>query len=163
MAETRTYDFRYNITLAELAGEVESFLRDKKKLDTQVIAGDNRYIVQSKGDSTPWIKFFGMDAATTVDMRVDSGILTVTIGDAKWIDKLGAATVGMLFAPVLFITAGLGTIRQGMLPGRVFEVIEAKLAGRKVRYNSVHFCHHCGADLSGTEAYCPKCGTSIRS
>lgn len=166
MAETRMY------ALGEMSPEavgtaLEQYLTGAQNLMTQRIDAENRIILQCTGDGAQWKKYLGLDAALTVDLSVQGNVLTVAIGNAKWIDKAGVAAVGaILFSPLL-ITAGIGALRQTTLPDEIFRFIETRLhLARSTSYTRSQtatgpVCPGCGHVSRIGDVFCSKCGTKL--
>jgi hypothetical protein len=97
-----------------------------------------------------------MDMATQIRIIPTGENILVSIGQGKWSDKIGAATIGLfVFAPVM-ITAGIGAFKQNKLPNEIFNKIEHFImsGGESsiVDLNEV-------ASLKDNEEICPKCKT----
>lgn len=163
MAETRTYAMTGEATLAELGASLEKYLSETKNLRTQKFDMDNRVVLQCAGDDAQWKKFIGMDAAITAELKAEGDVPTVTIGNAKWYDKMGVAAVGAIFFTPLLLTAGLGALRQTALPEEIYDFIEGKLLNRGSTYSvgSVLVCPHCGKPYHVGDTFCSGCGRKI--
>lgn len=130
MAEVRTYPIANDFNLSTLAKSTEHFLDVEQHLTVQTFEMDNRIVIQALKDDADWKKFLGLDASLTVEMKVEDGLLSITIGNAKWYDKGTVAAVGAIFFTPLLLTAGYGALRQSALPQMTFEQIEGQLSGR---------------------------------
>lgn len=145
------------------------------------------YFIQAKSNDTGWTKIAGMGKAIQVRILGSGGkLITVSVGNGQWSDKIGAGVAGtFIFAP-LAITAALGAWQQNRLANSIFdftkefittggknlEAIEFETMGmidlnsneiecpkcKRRNPNTNKFCKHCGAPLSDT---CPKCGKSV--
>ena len=165
MADTRMYVVG-EMPLDAIGTALEQYLSSTRSLSTQRIDDENRVILQCTDTGTQWKKFLGMDTALTIDMTVSGNVLTVAIGNAKWIDKAGAAAVGaVLFAPLL-ITAGIGALIQGTLPDDIFRFMETRLhLVRSTSYTRAQqagaICPGCGFVTKQGDMFCSKCGTKL--
>ena len=127
MAESRTYSLG-SATLEQLGHSVESFLRTQDGMEVEGIQGSDGYLVQARQRSGSWKKYAGLDKAIQVRLVPgDSGLVMVTVGEGKWIDKLGVGIAGLWFAPLLFV-AGFGALTQLKLADDVLRHIGAFLA-----------------------------------
>jgi hypothetical protein len=129
MAESRSYRVG-RLTVAEVGREVERFLRDQG-LVVEGYDGPGGYLVQAKQDQTGWrkyAKFAGLDKAVQVQLLPGAdGLLTVSVGQGKWLDKLGAGAVGALWFFPLALTSGIGAVSQLKLVGDIYRAIETFL------------------------------------
>lgn len=173
MADAKVYKLGA-LTLAEVAHELEDYLRLQKNLETEGVAqAENVYFIQAR-QTDGWKKLAGMDRAVQIKLTAHGGYLTVDIGAGRWVDKLGAAAVGyVLFAP-LMITAVIGAIGQERLPQDIFDFVERmtllrgrpamdimETAAEPVRAAAPaaeSVCAVCGEALPGGARFCPGCG-----
>lgn len=173
MEEKRIFQMG-TITLDELVRLLEQFLSVNKHLTTQKFTFDNRAILQCMDSDSSWKQFLGLDAALTIELiESENNTLTVTIGNAKWLDKVGVAAVGALFFSPLIIAAGIGAVRQAVLPAEVFSFIENKIGAPKANScnktqsapeassEDVFNCPCCGSEVLKSYAFCSKCGTKL--
>lgn len=126
MEETRIFPLGRNMTLGDIALLLEQYLNIQKHLTTQKFSIEKRIFIQCADRDSDWKQLIGLDAALTVELKEENHTLSVTIGNAKWLDKVGTATVGALFFTPLVVTAGIGAVRQAVLPGEIFSFIEGK-------------------------------------
>ena len=118
------------ITLEELVRLLEQYLSMQKHLTTQKFNTGNRAIVQCVDSDSSWKQFLGLDAALTIELEeIGNNQVSVKIGNAKWLDKVGAAAVGALFFSPLIVAAGIGAVRQAALPAEIFAFIQARTEG----------------------------------
>ena len=123
MADAKVYRLG-TLTLADVARELEDYLRFQKNMETEGVAqAENIYFIQAR-QTDGWKKFAGMDKAVQVKLTTHEDYLTVDIGAGRWVDKLGAATVGYLVFAPLMITAAIGAIGQDKLPQEIFSFVE---------------------------------------
>ena len=162
---------------------IESFLREKKNMEAEFMQTAEGYLVQAK-QAESWKKYVGMDSAIMVQIYPSEDKAIVNIGAGKWIDKAGAATVGMLVFAPLAITAAVGAWAQRRLPEEIFECVEKFImSGGKtvtvfmdkkpvitegqmlcpkcntVNPNTAKFCVSCGEKLAKD---CPNCGATLQ-
>ena len=166
MNDTRMYVLG-DMSVDTVGNALEQYLSTTQNLMTQRIDAENRIILQCTGDGAQWKKYLGLDAALTVDLAVSGNVLTVTIGNAKWIDKAGVAAVGAVVFSPLLITAGLGALRQMTLPDEIFRYLETRLhLARNTGYTRAMqpngaICPNCGFTTKQGDLFCSKCGTKL--
>lgn len=133
MADSRVFRQVEGVNVADIAREVEFYLRNNKGMVSETIEAPNGYLVQAKQDDKIK-KFVGMGLATHVQIIPTGDIITVNVGEAKWADKAGAAAAGVLIFYPLLITAGIGAWQQRKLPEEIFDVVERFISsgGRSV-------------------------------
>lgn len=164
MADAKVYKLGA-LTLADVARELEDYLRFQKNLETEGVAqAENIYFIQAR-QTEGWKKLAGMDKAVQVKLTAHQGCLTVDIGAGRWVDKLGAATVGYLVFAPLMITAAIGAIGQDKLPQEIFSFVErlTLLHGQPVldimdAAPGPAVCAACGSSLPAGARFCPGCG-----
>lgn len=177
MADAKVYKLG-ELTLTDVARELEDYLRFQKNLETEGVAqAENIYFIQAR-QTDGWKKFAGLDKAVQVKLTVHEDFLTVDVGAGRWVDKLGAATVGyVLFAP-LMITAAIGAMGQEKLPHDIFDFVErlTMLRGRSamdimdtapapepVPSAAEHLCAACGEPLRSGARFCSMCGAPVQT
>lgn len=170
MADAKVFRMGGNLTLEDVAYALEDFLRTQKRLETEGVSqSETSYFIQAR-QTEGWKKFVGMDQAIQVRLSVYGDMLTVDLGAGRWVDKLGAATVGyIVFAPLL-ITAAIGAIGQQKLPQEIFDFVQRfTFMGKPLDINDFRepaqpepdagaFCAACGAALPEGAKFCPACG-----
>ena len=169
MADAKVFRMDSSLTLEDVAHAVEDFLRTQKRLETEgVNQSETSYFIQAR-QTEGWKKFVGMDQAIQVRLSVYGDLLTVDLGAGRWVDKLGAATVGyVVFAPLL-ITAVIGAIGQQKLPQEIFDFVQRyTFIGKPLDINDFReqppeeepqsLCAACGAALPKGAKFCPACG-----
>ena len=169
MADAKVFRMDSSLTLEDVAHAVEDFLRTQKRLETEgVNQSETSYFIQAR-QTEGWKKFVGMDQAIQVRLSVYGDLLTVDLGAGRWVDKLGAATVGYsVFAPLL-ITAVIGAIGQQKLPQEIFDFVQRyTFIGKPLDINDFReqppeeeaqsHCAACGAVLPEGAKFCPSCG-----
>ncbi|MDE7261706.1 MAG: zinc ribbon domain-containing protein [Oscillospiraceae bacterium] len=170
MADAKVFRMSASLTLEDVAHALEDFLRTKKFLETEGVSqSETSYFIQAR-QTEGWKKFVGMDQAIQVRLSVYGDMLTVDLGAGRWVDKLGAATVGyIVFAPLL-ITAVIGAIGQQKLPQEIFDFVQRyTYMGKPLDINDFRspepeetpaqaFCAACGAVLPEGAKFCPACG-----
>ncbi len=168
MADAKVFRMGGNQTLEDVAHGLEDFLRTQKRLETEGVAqSESSYFIQAR-QTESWKKFVGMDQAIQVRLSVYGGLLTVDLGAGRWVDKLGAATVGyIVFAPLL-ITAVIGAVGQQKLPQEIFDFVQRfTFLGKPLDINDFResepekeqaCCASCGWALPEGANFCPNCG-----
>ena len=170
MADAKVFRMGRDLTLEDVAAALEDFLRTQKHLETEGVSqSENSYFIQAR-QTEGWKKLVGMDQAIQVRLSVYAGMLTVDLGAGRWVDKLGAATVGcIVFAPLL-ITAAIGAIGQQKLPQEIFDFVQRyTFMGKPLDINDFGpkeeppeaparvLCAACGAALPEGAKFCPSC------
>jgi hypothetical protein len=124
MAESRTYRLG-TVTLGQVGHHVEDFLRAKPDLYVEGVEGPGGYLVQARLNGQDWRKFIGLDKAIQVQIVPgDDGTVAVTVGQGKWLDKVGVGAVGALWFPPLAIVSGIGALSQLKLISDIFDRIQ---------------------------------------
>lgn len=170
MADAKMYKLG-TLTLADVAPELEDYLRFQKNLETEGVAqAENIYFIQAR-QTDGWKKFAGMDKAVQVKLTTHEGYLTVDIGAGRWVDKLGAAAVGYLIFAPLMITAAIGAIGQEKLPQEIFNFVErmTMLRGQPVMDimetapDTAPVCAVCHSPLPAGARFCAGCGAPVQA
>ena len=164
MADAKVFRMDGSLTLEDVARALEDFLRTQKRLETEGVSqSETSYFIQARQPES-WKKFVGMDTAIQVRLSVSGDMLTVDLGAGRWVDKLGAATVGyIVFAPLL-ITAAIGALSQDQLPQEIFSFVQRfTFLGKPLDMGAAlesegPCCAGCGAALPEGARFCPGCG-----
>ena len=171
MADAKVFRMGGNQTLEDVAHALEDFLRTQKHLETEGVAqSETSYFIQAR-QTDGWKKFVGMDQAIQVRLSVYSNMLTVDLGAGRWVDKLGAATLGYIIFSPLLLTAAIGAIGQQRLPQEIFDFVQRyTFLGKPLDINDfapkvpeepevpAPLCPSCGAPLPEGAKFCPGCG-----
>jgi hypothetical protein len=124
MAETRTYRLGA-VTLDQVGRQAEELLRSKPDLFVESVNGPGGYLIQARLNGQDWRKFVGLDKAIQVQITpAEAGAINVTIGQGKWLDKLGAGAVGAIWFPPLAVVTGFGVWSQLKLVSDLFNQIQ---------------------------------------
>lgn len=170
MADAKVYRLGPDLSMEDVAYALEDYLRTQKRLETEgVRQSENSYFIQARQTET-WKKFMGLDRAIQIRLSVYNDMLTVDLGAGRWVDKLGAATVGyIVFAPLL-LTAAIGALGQEQLPRDIFDFLQRFIfLGKPLEINlddlnpSVQACSVCGTSLPEGAKFCPDCGNPVSS
>ena len=70
-----------------------------------------------------WRKVLGMSTAIHIVFHEAENMLTVEIGQGRWLDKAAAGMLSIIVLLPLAITAGVGAWQQLKLPKRIFGYI----------------------------------------
>lgn len=171
MAESKMFKLDGKITLEEIGIGLENFFRTKKKLVAEGIPTAEGYLVQAKQEES-WKKFVGMDTAIQVQLYKTGDMVTVNVGSGSWVDKAGAATVGMIVFAPLAVTAAIGAWSQKKLPDEIFNYIENFIitggksvsismdSSRGVTSEQI-LCPSCHAINAKGTKFCSSCGTGL--
>jgi cell division ATPase FtsA len=124
-SNANTYTLPPNKNVEGLVHTLISFLDGTKKMDAQVISsGDGGKVIQARDKKGGWKQFIGMDKALTVRInQIEPGRVSVSIGEAKWGDKIGVMALSMIILWPLTVTSGIGMYMQSKLPGEILNVI----------------------------------------
>ena len=107
-----------------VAYEVQNFLVNSENMETQVLeSADGSTIIQGRVSGGKWKQWIGMDKAISVKMWERNGILTVEVGEAKWVDKGAVMAVSMVVLWPLAVTSGIGIYHQAKLPEKIFNCV----------------------------------------
>ena len=172
MNENRIFPMTGELSLEEIVRLLEQYLSIQKHLTTQKFTLGNKVILQCADSDSNWKQFIGLDAAVTIELEQINHTLSVTIGNAKWLDKVGTAAVGALFFSPLLVVAGIGAVRQAVLPTEIFTFLEGKTGKSSVNakpdYAQAYtapeettVCPCCGSQVNKAHAFCSKCGTKL--
>ncbi|WP_125767213.1 zinc ribbon domain-containing protein [Lapidilactobacillus wuchangensis] len=191
MTESKTFRLDNGVDLEGISQGLVNFLQFEKNLEAEAVPTEQGYLVQAKNQES-WKKFAGMDTAIHIQLLQNgTDLVTVNIGQGKWVDKASAATIGMfVFAP-LAITAAVGAWSQKQLPKEIFECIEnyivsgGRSASGYAQTASVEAsqpaapqattetaatksdattapCPNCGHDNPVDAKFCPNCGQKLQ-
>ena len=180
--ESRSFRMIGGTTIESIVDAVETYCRVNKSMETRSSKTTDGYVLQASQPGDGWKTISGTRLAITTQFMVIGDVLTVTVGQGQWADKVGAAAVGWFIAWPFAITAGIGALRQKRVPEEIFQVIERTIltgglqvvingAGSILKENTVicpvckthnagssRFCSHCGTPLL---AVCPDCGQPV--
>lgn len=182
MADSKVFDISSGIQVIDIAYALESFFTEKKGLEAELLETPEGIIVQAK-QKEGWKKLVGMDNSVQVQLFEQKDTVIVNVGAGKWIDKAGAATVGVLVFAPLAITAAIGAWANKKLPEEIFDTVEKFILGggktvvKSMRMSNAldegeilcprckgkntkgtKFCHACGEKLF---VECPQCKNSV--
>lgn len=178
MADARIFQLGDSITLADVAHGLEDYFVRHKNMEAEgVFQGEDAYFIQAR-QREDWKKFVGMDKAVQVRLTVRQGSLTVDVGAGRWVDKLGAATVGYLIFTPLLVTAAIGALGQEQLPRDIFDFVErfiilrggpipgfadapAPTCDRPAAEPAAAACQSCHAPLPQGARFCAQCGQPV--
>ncbi|MBR3553679.1 MAG: zinc ribbon domain-containing protein [Clostridia bacterium] len=180
--ESRAFRMLPNVKLEDVVRCVETFCQVEKHMETQSSPTTEGFVLQASQPKDGWKTISGTRLAITVHFMLVSDVLTVTVGEGQWSDKIGAGAIGLFVAWPLAISAGFGVFKQKKLPAEIFAEIEKAIytgghqvvitgSGSVVQEGMVvctqcktqnaagaKFCKNCGAALNST---CPDCGFSL--
>lgn len=110
--------------------EVRNYLVNSENMETQVLESpEGATIVQGRANGGKWKQWIGMDKAISVKLSANGGILTVEIGESKWVDKGAVMAASMFVLWPLAVTSGIGMYKQAKLPEKIFTCIRNYLQG----------------------------------
>ena len=181
--ESRSFRMIGGTTIENIVEAVDTYCRINKSMETQSSKTVEGYVLQASQPGNGWKTISGTRLAITTQFMVIGDVLTVTVGQGEWADKIGAAALATFFvAWPLAVSAGFGAIRQKRIPEEIFQVVERTIltGGLQVVINGVgpilkedtvacphcktrnpaasRFCSHCGIALL---AVCPECGHTV--
>lgn len=154
MADSRVFKLSDGIDIESIGNAIQGWLREKKQLHAEGMQTNEGYLVQAKQEDS-WKKIVGMDSAIQVQiMNAGEGQVLINVGSGKWVDKAGAATVGMIVFAPLAVTAAIGAWNQKKLPEELFTFVEQFiLSGGK----TVTVSMTASQNLQEGEVLCPNC------
>lgn len=107
-----------------VAYEIQNYLVNSENMETQVLgSSDGATIIQGRASGGKWKQWIGMDKAISVKLWETNGILSVEVGESKWIDKGAVMAVSMFVLWPLTITSGIGMYKQAKLPEKIFTCV----------------------------------------
>lgn len=126
--------FVYQLTsgksITNLIQQIEAFLREQEKMQSQRVPCSNPdyTVLQARVNGGNVKQLIGMDKALTIRfIGSNDGKVTIEFGEAKWVDKGAVMLLSMFVLWPLTITSGIGMYKQGRLPKKIREVINAYL------------------------------------
>ena len=123
--ESRSFRLIGNTTVENIVEAVETYCRVNKSMDTQSSKTTDGYVLQASQPGNGWKTISGTRLAITTQFMVVGDVLTVTVGQGQWADKIGAGALAAIFvAWPLALSAGIGAFRQKRMPEEIFQVIE---------------------------------------
>jgi len=156
MSNSKLFKLIEGVTIDMITNGIEAFLRDKKNLQCEGMKTSQGFMLQAKQNDS-WKKVIGMDSAIQIQLIPAGDMLSIDIGSGKWVDKAGAATIGMLIFAPLAITAAIGAWNQNKLPNEIFNFVEQFImSGGKTISVSVNT----GSAIQQGEVMCPNCHTA---
>lgn len=106
----------------ELIQHVLTFLADGQDMDTQRLDhSDNFSVVQARVKGASFKKVLGLDRAVTVYFIKATDSVSVSVGEAKWLDKGIVMTISMFILWPLTVTSGVGIYKQKKLISNLVE------------------------------------------
>lgn len=128
MAKINSYPLPADKTPQLVGYEVRNYLTNNENMETQVFESEEGdTVVQGRITGGKWKQWVGMDKAISVKLSAKKGILTVEIGEAKWVDKGAVMAVSMFVLWPLAVTSGVGMYKQAKLPDKIFDCIRTYL------------------------------------
>ncbi|WP_261809803.1 zinc ribbon domain-containing protein [Levilactobacillus humaensis] len=172
MADSRIFKLTDGLDLEKVGQAIQNWLREKKQLHAEGMHTNEGYLVQAKQEDS-WKTIVGMDSAIQVQIfNAGENQIMVNVGSGKWIDKAGAATIGMIaFAP-LAVTAAIGAWNQKKLPEELFAYVEqfimsggksvtVSMAASQGAHEGEVICPNCHAANKADAKFCASCGTKL--
>jgi|SRR5579875_91466 hypothetical protein len=133
--------------------DVQSFEKDGDKY-VQIKKGGLRTIV-------------GMSQALTVHMHRNGATTTISLGQARWVDKAAVEAIGFLVFLPLMIPGAVGIYEEHQLPGKIWRVIDDFASSQGMSHSeeriieAVH-CPNCGVTNSSEAKFCSACGAALK-
>ena len=117
-------------TLSTVANALEHYLSDIQKMECQTLtAKDGALLVQARGRHDGAKQFVGLDKAITVRLSPLQGkAFQAEIGQGQWLKKSLVMSLSMVILWPLFITSGIGIVKQSQLPGQIEQALQRHLA-----------------------------------
>lgn len=169
---SKVFKLTDGLTGKKVGEGIVSFLKTKKQMVAEGAETPEGYFVQAKTQDNGWKKIAGMGMATQVQIIETGELITVSIGNGEWSDKVGAGVVGaVVFAP-LAVTALIGANSQRKLPQEIFEFTEQFIlsGGKNIQVTTTTpitnsnlgvICPSCGASNPEGQKFCSECGTAL--
>ncbi len=157
-------EFPQKLDTDGLAHRLEDTFRDEGYKVQEIGSGDDIAVQIKKGTTKKAL--VGMDQAITVRMQRQGNQTTVSVGQAKWADKVGVEVIGaMVFWP-LMIPATYGVYEQHTLPKRVVDAVNefASATGANPSNSKESLmvdCSNCGVINSADTETCSACGRPL--
>jgi len=140
MSDTQTFALG-TVTIPQLGQSVETFLRTHGDLEVVTFDATDGYLIQARENGGEWRKYVGLDKAIQVRLMPNGpGMVSVSVGEGKWIDKIGVGLVGAIWIAPLMLVAGFGALSQ------------MKLASDVMRHVAVYLSVNTGNGSSATPA-----------
>lgn len=125
MTITKTYPItNATPTFAELVDHLHEYLSREPDMETQLVKLENgTCVIQSRATDRIFSMITGMDKAVTIILVDGQGIVDVTMGNAKWLDKGVALTIAWFFCWLAAVTTAIGIYSQR----RIFRRLEKEM------------------------------------
>jgi len=124
MSESRTF-YLGSLTVEQVGERIEHVLKTQGDMTVDSVHGPGGYVVQARLQGQDWRKFVGMDKALRVQVIPGAdGTVSVTVGEGKWLDKLGAGVIGAIWFLPLAVASGIGVLGQLKLAKDVLDDVE---------------------------------------
>lgn len=155
---SKVFQLTEGLDTTKIGEGILKYLRLRKNLVAEGAAIPEGYFVQAKSDDTGWTKIAGMGKAIQVRVLSSGGkLITVSVGNGQWSDKIGAGVAGyFLFAP-LAVTAAIGAWQQKGLANDIFDFTREFITTGGKNMEVMEFETMGMVDLSGKEIECPAC------
>ncbi|MBR4395066.1 MAG: zinc ribbon domain-containing protein [Eubacteriaceae bacterium] len=177
----KTFTLPDGVSFSDVGFDLEKWFQFTKNMQTQSSPMYDGYVIQAR-EAEDWKKWVGLGKAIQVVLRSSEDKIYVQVGQAEWIDKLGAGILSaFVFLPAVVVPA-IGAYRQYKLPDEVIDHIQGFLGGMPEAdaFNQSAFaaqaakaaqepkaptvpktCPNCGAMCSPDAKFCDKCGTKL--
>ena len=159
MAEIRNYTIPAAFDVSLFCDNIAQYMIETLKLEAQTLSQGNAAIVQGRESNTVK-RYIGMDKAVTAKITHCGDLLTVEVGQGKWMDKAaGAAVAWFVFWPAI-VPAMIGAFQQMQLPSKILAYVnEYVIIHRSASaQQSVRRCRHCSAGMGLADLFCRSCG-----
>ena len=118
---SKVFQLTEGLDCVKVGEGILKYLRIVHKLTAEGTAIPEGYFVQAKSEDTGWTKLAGMTKAIQVRVLGSGGkLVTVSVGNDEWSDKIGAGVAGIFIFSPLAITAALGAWGQKRLADNIF-------------------------------------------
>lgn len=173
MADSKMFMLTNDVDIEKIGHGIENWLQVKKQLYVEGMVTNEGYLVQAKQQDS-WKKLVGMDSALQVQLfKAGDNQVMINVGNGSWVDKAGAATIGMIaFAP-LAVTAAIGAWNQKKMPEEIFafvsqfimsggQSVEISMAPNKPMADGQVACPNCQTPNAKDAKFCTGCGTKMQ-
>lgn len=117
-------------TVNDVAQNLKRFLMYEEKMEVQIFKLENEScFVQARTRGGKIKQFAGLDKIATVKLTpIGETSMMLEIGGSKWKDKVFSSAVAWFISWPFAITTAIGCYKQGTLPRKMVDNIEAYLA-----------------------------------
>ena len=155
---SKVFQLTEGLNCEKIGEGILKYLRIRQNLVAEGAVIPEGYFIQAKSEDTGWTKIAGMGKAIQVRILNSGGkLITVSVGNGQWSDKIGAGVAGaFIFAP-LALTAALGAWNQKRLADNIFDFTKEFITTGGKNMEVMEFESMGMIDINSDEIECPKC------